>query len=448
MSHILSRRSLLLGGAAAATPTLSAAVRPNILLVVSDDQRHDTIHELGNSTIITPTLDRLAKQGVAFTNAYVSDPICTPSRACLLSGVDDWHTGVRWFGDAISPQVPVLPETLQLQGYETFFTGKWHNDRTPEAWGFTKTSRVFSKGMGDHEMSFDEGGKTVRGHSSQLFADAAIRYLQEKPKEPFFAMVSFTSPHDPRTPPEHWKSRYNPSRIPLPRNFMPRHPFDNGELEIRDEKLLPAPRTEEAIRKELALYYGMISSMDEQLGRILHALDSTDAGENTIVVFTSDNGLAIGSHGLLGKMSMYDHSVRVPLIFRLPGKRLSGKKVDSLCYNHQIFGTVCDVARVKAPTDVARTSLAGQMERKGEGAEAVFASYRDVQRMVRTQEWKLIWYPKAGKWQLFRMKTDPDELDDLSGDGRNAGVMKDLTQRLHAHMKESGDPLAAGFKPV
>lgn len=446
MNRTIARRAFLLGGVAA--PALRAAVRPNILLVVSDDQRYDTIRALGNSAIFTPALDRLTRQGVTFTNAFVSNPICTPSRACLLSGVDDWHSGVRWFDEKIRPDLPLLPETLQAQGYETFFTGKWHNDRMPAERGFTTTARVFAKGMGPHEMTFEENGQAVSGYSSQLFADAAIRFLRAKPKEPFFAMVSFTSPHDPRTPPEHWRARYSAARMPLPKNFMPKHPFDNGELEIRDEKLLPVPRTEDAVRQELALYYGMISSLDEQLGRIVDALDSTDAGENTIVVFTSDNGLAIGSHGLLGKMSMYEHSVRVPLIFRLPGKRAAGRKVNGLCYNHQIFGTVCDLARVKAPVDVARTSLAGWLEKKDAGLDAVFSSYRDVQRMVRTEDWKLVWYPKAGRWQLFRVKDDPDELNDLSGDGRHAAVLKHLAHRMHSHMQTSNDPLASVFKPV
>jgi arylsulfatase A-like enzyme len=333
---------------------------------------------------------------------------------------------------------------MESQGYDTFFTGKWHNDLSPEKRGFKKTRFVFRNGMGEHRMVFDESGKRVEGFSSELFADAAIEYLK-KPGDPFFGMVSFTAPHDPRTPPARYESMYGPARIQLPKNFMAEHPFDNGELKIRDEQLLPWPRTEQSVREEIAKYYGMISHMDEQIGRILETLDQTGLAGNTIVAFTSDNGLAIGSHGLLGKMSMYDHSVRVPMIVRLPENRNGGKRCDALCYNYQLFGTLCDIASVKAPTDVYRDSLAGFLKDKAAAGRAVFASYRDVQRMVRTDDMKLIWYPKSGKRQLFDIRHDPDELRDISADSRYAGTIRDLAARLAAQMKKCGDPLADGL---
>lgn len=442
---LFSRRSLLLSGLSGLVP-LRAAARPNILLIVTDDQRFDTISALGNSAIQTPALDRLVKQGVTFTNAYVTNPICTPSRACLLTGRDDWDTGVRWFGEKINSHLPVMPEVLSSVGYETFFTGKWHNDLTPQKRGFDKARFVFNKGMGPHEMSFEEPSGTVSGHSSELFATAAVDYLKSGTRNPFFAMVSFTAPHDPRTPPAAWAERYRKKLPPLPKNYMPEHPFDNGELKIRDEQLLPWPRTEDAVRGELATYYGLISHMDEQIGRILGTLEQMGLLEDTLVAFVSDNGLALGSHGLLGKMSMYDHSVKVPLILRLPGHRFAGRRVDELCYHHQLLSTFCAEARFKAPAGLEGPSLVSLLDRSGEGHEAIFCSYRDVQRMVRAGDWKLIWYPKAGRWQLFNLKNDPDELTDLSANGRHAGVLKDLAARLAAQMKRKGDPLAGSLK--
>lgn len=433
-------------GGLAATARLSAAARPNVLLLVTDDQRFDTIGALGNSAIQTPALDRLVKQSVAFTNAYVSNPICTPSRACLLTGRDDWDTGVRWFGESIRSELPSLPEVMQSVGYETFFTGKWHNDSSPEKRGFVKTRFVFNKGMGPHEMAFDEPGGRVEGYSSELFATAAMDYLKSGPGDPFFAMVSFTAPHDPRTPAKSWAGRYNPAAVPLPRNFKPEHPFDNGELKIRDEKLLPWPRTEAAIRGELANYYAMISHLDEQIGRILGTLEQSGLLENTLVAFVSDNGLAVGSHGLLGKMSMYEHSVKVPLILRLPNHRFAGRRADGLCYHHQLFATICAEGRFKAPAGLERPSLTDLVDRRGAGAEAIYCSYRDVQRMVRAGDYKLIWYPKAGRWQLFNLRTDPDELNDLSAQGRHGEKVRELAALLTAHMKRKGDPLAGELK--
>lgn len=442
---ILNRRSLLLGGLTGLAP-LRAAARPNILLLLTDDQRFDTISALGNPAIQTPSLDRLVKQSVSFTNAYVSNPICTPSRACLLTGHDDWDTGVRWFGESVNPQLPMLPEVLDSVGYDTFFTGKWHNDSTPEKRGFKKTRYVFNKGMGPHEMSFDSPSGPVKGFSSELFANAAVDYLKSSPAKPFFAMVSFTAPHDPRTPPPHWAKRYDPASLPLPKNFLPEHPFDNGELKIRDEQLLPWPRTEAAIRAEIASYYALISHLDEQIGRILATLEQTGVLEDTLVAFISDNGLALGSHGLLGKMSMYDHSVKVPLILRLPGHRFAGRRADGLCYHHQLFSTICAEARFKAPAGLERPSLVDLVERRNAGAEAVFSSYRDVQRMIRSGDFKLIWYPKAGRWQLFNLKSDSDELNDLSALPRYANTVKDLAKRLAAHLRAKGDPLASALQ--
>jgi arylsulfatase A-like enzyme len=288
-------------------------------------------------------------------------------------------------------------------------------------------------------MTFEEDGRKVSGFSSELFAGASIDFLSSRPREPFFCFVSFTAPHDPRTPPVGYKTMYDPGSIPLPKNFLPKHPFDNGELEIRDEKLLPWPRTPEAVRGELADYYGMISHLDEQIGRILAALEATGAAARTAVVFSADNGLAVGSHGLLGKMSMYDHSVRVPLVIRAAGRGRPGARLDSLCYVHDIFPTACELAGIAPPPTVEGRSVFSSRRR-----DAVFASYRDVQRMVRTRRFKLIYYPKIQKTQLFDLAEDPDEMRDLAGRPEQATRVAELRAKLSQWQRSVGDPLAGG----
>src|SRR5262249_55409521 len=153
---------------------------------------------------------------------------------------------------------------------------------------------------------------------SSMFADAAIGFLRRKQDNPFFLHVCFTAPHDPLIMPPGFEGKYDPARLPLPQNFLPRHPFDHGNLEGRDELLWPFPRTPDDVRGELASYYAVISHMDAQIGRILAALDETRLAENTIVIFSSDQGLSIGSHGLRGKQNMYEHTVGVPLVLRGP----------------------------------------------------------------------------------------------------------------------------------
>jgi len=221
------------------------------------------------------------------------------------------------------------PEIFRKAGYRTIGVGKWHNDRTAFNRAFSAGGAIFFGGMTNQwhvpVYDYDPAGLYPRGaahisdiFSSELFANTAIQFIQTV-KKPFVLYVAFTAPHDPRTPPAEFANMYPPDSIVLPPNFLPEHPFDNGEMTVRDEMLLPVPRTPEAVRKELAAYYGMISNMDAQIGRILDALCASGHGTNTLVVFASDHGLAIGSHGLLGKQNLYEHSMRAPLIFAGPG---------------------------------------------------------------------------------------------------------------------------------
>jgi arylsulfatase A-like enzyme len=432
---------------------------PNVLLLLADDQRHDTIHALGNDAIRTPNLDRLVKEGVACTHNFVTVPVCTPCRAELLSGRNSFRNGVRFFNEKFRPDLTLLPQAFGKAGYQTWFTGKWHNDSSPDKYGFQTTRRVFLGGMTDHKgMTFEEDSKKVIGFSSELFADAAIDFLTSKPKGPWLAEVAFTAPHDPRTPPDKFKEMYDPARMQLPPNFMPEHPFDNGEMANRDELLEKWPRTPDAVRRHLADYYGMISHMDEQIGRILKALEDSGQLDNTLIVFASDNGLAIGSHGLMGKQNLYDHSVRVPLVFRGPGLP-KDKRVHALCETHDIYPTLCELAGVPVPETVEGLSLKPVLTgEKKEVRDAVFGAFRDVQRMARTTRWKLITYPQINKTQLFDLENDPHELRDLLAPWRlkaaknpnfkpeadPAEVRKaadDLQARLAAWQKSVDDPL-------
>ena len=211
---------------------------------------------------------------------------------------------------------------------------------------------------------------------------------------------------------------------------MPQHPFDNGELRIRDEQLAPFPRTVEIVRKHLADYYAAIEFVDEQVGRIVAALDERGLTENTLVVFAGDHGLAIGSHGLFGKQNLYDQSMRTPLIFAGPGVT-QGKRCDALCYLFDIFPTLGELARVKAPTGSQGLSLVPVCSEQVPPRRAArYFEYRDVQRAVRDNRWKLIEYPKIGKVQLFDLQTDPHELHDLSANPAHADQLARMTKLL------------------
>ena len=427
--------------------------RPNILFLFSDDQRADTLHALGNRHIQTPNLDRLVRQGTSFTQAHIlgaqQGAVCVPSRAMMLSGRSLFR--VR---ESLQ-DTPTWPGQLGLAGWRTFITGKWHNAPTSIVASFSQGRNVFFGGMSDQNhvkvRDFHAGDtwgpeRIESRPSSETFADTAIDFLKHASASntPFCLYVAFTSPHDPRTPPDSFRRAYLDPLPPLPRNYLPRHPFDNGELSIRDEKLLPWPRTAEAIRRETADYYGMITHFDAQVGRILDALEATGQAGNTLVVFAGDNGLALGSHGLLGKQNLYEHSTRVPLVMAGPGIPRN-RRIDSWVTLHQLAATLCDFVQIPAPAGAEGISFLPLLRReKREAAEshALLTAYRDVQRAVCDGRWKLIEYPKLGRFQLFDLRRDPHELQDLSQNPRRAKERSRMLNLLRTQQRIAGDPLA------
>lgn len=446
------------------TPLASdAASRPNVLLLVSDDQRPDTVGALGNNIIQTPNLDWLVKHGMAFTRATCGNPICTPSRAEILTGASGFEMGVRDFGGKISPKAALFAETLRSAGYDSCYVGKWHNDGRPSTRGYTHQIGLYAGGGGRWAVpSFDWNGRLVTGYRgwtfqtddrkfnrsrpigltadiSAEFADAAIEFITKSRDEPFFLHVNFTAPHDPLLMPHGYESKYDPSKIPVPANFLSKHPIDHGNYEGRDERLFEWPRTKEMVQRELAVYYAVISHMDAQIGRVISQLRESKQLENTIVVFASDHGLAIGSHGLRGKQNMYEHTIGVPLIFSGPSIP-SGQKSVAQCYLRDIFPTVCDLTNIPIPKAVTAKSLQPVLAGKvNQVRTEVFGYFRNYQRMIRTERWKLIEYPQVKRTQLFDLENDPLELKDLSESPARTEIRKQMLGRLRKWQMQVGD---------
>jgi arylsulfatase A-like enzyme len=274
------------------------------------------------------------------------------------------------------------------------------------------------------------------GYSSEVFADAAVEFLKGPREKPWVLWCSFTAPHDPRVAPDAFANAYDPATMPLPKNFLPRHPFDNGELKIRDEQLLPTPRDPEKVKRELAIYYAMIEHMDQQVGRILAALRESGQDEDTVVVFVADNGLALGSHGLLGKQSLYDHSVRVPMILRGPGIPKGGRS-DALAFTFDLTRTLYDLCEVASPGYLTGRSLMPIL--RGEGTrvrDTMLLAYKKEQRAIveygRETRLKMIRYRVGGeeRHQLFDLVADPDEMADLADKPERAKDLARLSDAL------------------
>lgn len=432
--------------------------KPNILFILVDDMQSDAIAALGNKDTHTPNIDRLINGGMAFTNTYTNGALCgalsMPSRAMLMTGRGVFE--IQSDGLKIPENQMTLPEYLRANGYRTFATGKWHSDYASFARSFSEGDNLFFGGMHPYELKghvaprlhhFDPTGKYDEKpfvgdkFSSVHFADAAVKFLDSTMKEekPFMAFVAFTSPHDPRNTLPEYGYKYIPSELTIPDNFLPEHPFDNGELKVRDELVLPAPRTEEQIRKEMSFYYGMVSEVDEQIGRVLEALEHSGKKDNTIIIFASDNGLAMGQNGLLGKQSLYEHSVGVPMAMIVPQSMKKGHS-EALCYLSDIYPTLCELTGLEIPASVTGKSLLPVLKGEVETVRTdLFLAYSNQQRGIVSDGYKYIVYNVEGKQteQLFDLRKDPGELVNLASEFPEK--KEELHHLLQVRMKENHD---------
>ena len=429
-------------------PSSVLAARPNILFLFADDQRRDTIAAYGNEFIETPHLDALASRGYSFRQNYcmgsIHGAVCQPSRAMLMSGRTLYRVPMNLEG------VKTLPELLRDNGYTTFGTGKWHNQAPSFLRSFELGTAAFMGGMSDHTKvpisDIAPDGSTLINRregekfSSELFADSIVSFLENQQHDkPFFAYAAFTAPHDPRQPPAEYREKYYRNPPPLPPNFMPQHPFHNGWMVGRDENLAAWPRTSVVVQEQLCEYYGLISHLDSQVGRILDVLTETGLAENTLIVYAADHGLAVGSHGLLGKQSLYEHSMGCPLIIAGQGIP-AGKSSQALTYLYDLYPTICDLVGIDPPESVEGTSLKpvwqGEVDRV---RETLFTTYEDMMRAVRDDRWKLIRYPKINYTQLFDLQNDPHELTNLAGEPDQANRVAVMMQRLAEWQQKTDD---------
>ncbi|HEY3318974.1 MAG TPA: sulfatase-like hydrolase/transferase [Planctomycetota bacterium] len=422
------------------------ATKPNILFILTDDQRFNAMHCAGCGEISTPAMDRLASEGTHFVQATImggnSGAVCLPSRSMIMTGSSLFRC------KGVIPQGwTTLSQLLRENGYATFASGKWHNDENSLLRSFESAEAIFHGGMSDHfkmpARDVKDGKlvnqRVITDFDAEVFATATISFLKTRPKDkPFFAYLAFKTPHDPRVVPKTFHAMYDAAKLPLPPNFLPEHPFDNGEMKIRDELLAKFPRTPDEIRQHIADYYAATSATDDQIGRVLGALDEMGLAENTIVVFTGDNGLAVGQHGLMGKQNLYEHSSRVPLIIRGPGIP-KGKRSEALCQLFDLYPTLASAAGLKVPDTVDGKDLWPVLRgEKADVRDATLHAYRGIQRAVRTHDAKLIEYLVKGQrtTQLFDLKNDPWEMKNLADDPAHAGLLKSMRERYEQLTKE------------
>ncbi|MCS5490219.1 sulfatase-like hydrolase/transferase [Algoriphagus limi] len=456
MKKLIPILVLILGWACAEKPEPQ---KPNVLFLFADDQRAETLGIAGNPYIQTPTLDQLAQEGTRFTNAYVMGgnhgAICMASRAMLFSGKNLFKVYDRLNG------VQTMTMDFANAGYTTFGTGKWHNEKEAFEASFQQANNVYLGGMANHYevdlRNYGPDGKlgesTKKGYSTEIFAQSAIDFIQSQKEssDPFFCYVAFTVPHDPYSPEANYINYYPDGSLPLPGNYMPYHPFEFDHLTVRDENLTGWPRKPEVIQMILSDYYALITHLDTQVAKILDALRESGKLENTIIVYTADNGLAVGSHGLLGKQSLYEHSMKVPLIIKGPGIP-SNQELDAFAYIHDLYPTLADLAGLPPREDVDGKSLVPVIHGEKESVrDALFTAYRNTVRAIRTDKWKLIRYPERDHTQLFDLEHDPLEINNLAENPNFSEEKSRLISLLQENQKAVGDTVsftAAVIKPM
>ncbi|TWU34584.1 Arylsulfatase [Novipirellula aureliae] len=442
----------------------AAPNQPNVLFIFADDMSYETIGAAGMLDIDTPNLDTLAKSGASFTHAHNmgawGGAVCTASRSMLNTGRFLWHAGA-----SVKPCVAenrMWSQRMQEAGYQTYFSGKWHvpganpqglfhvvknvragmPKQTPQGYNRPKSPEDYASGWKPWETKYGgfwEGGT----HWSEVLANDGVEYLDSAAKEeqPFFMYLAFNAAHDPRQSPKEYIDRYPLERIKLPENFLPQYPYADKicGLGLRDEKLMPYPRTDYAVKVNRQEYFALITHMDDQIGRILEALKESGKADNTYIVFTADHGLAVGHHGLSGKQNMYDHSVRVPFFVVGPGVK-AGTQIDTPIYLQDAMATILDLADASTEGVEFKSLLPLLDEESSEHYEAMYGAYMKTQRMITKGDWKLISYPTANVERLFNLNKDPNEMDDLAGNPEYSNKLVEMRVALAELCEAMDDP--------
>ncbi|MCR2803770.1 arylsulfatase [Paenibacillus soyae] len=462
--------------------------QPNILLLMTDQQRWDTLGCYGNSVIETANLDWLASEGTVITHAYTPSPSCIPARASLLTGMDPWHTGILGMGSGQGPMGTgfrhTLPGELAKAGYHTQGIGKMHFFPQRSLNGFHHTlldesGRTEDPGfLSDYRAWFERNktgdyGFTDHGigwnswmarpyhapeflHPTNWTVNESIAFLKRRdPSKPFFLKTSFARPHSPYDAPSFYFDLYRGKTLPAPDVGDWAGIHDRAEEAFKPDAWRGV-RSKEEIMRARAGYYGSIHHIDHQIGRLFQFMIQEGLMENTIIVFVSDHGDMLGDHNLWRKTYAYEGSARIPFIVRLPrslGRTV--KRMDGPAAIQDVMPTLLEAAGIPVPETVNGFSLLPALRgdsislRKYVHGEhsACYAEEQEMQ-YVTDGKMKFIWLPRLGTEQLFDLTEDPKECRDVAGSEAYAQELKHWRNRLIAELEPRGLGLTDGVRLV
>lgn len=447
----------LLLAAADVSPNEPAAARPNFVFFLTDDQRADAMSCAGNPILRTPNMDRLAREGIRFTNAFVTNALCSPSRASFLTGTYSHTHGVYDNGARrIRADLPLVSEILRKAGYEVAFCGKSHNqgalrDRPWDYYfGFNGQGTYFRPRIAEGRDGTIGPDQPYDGWMDDVVTGRAVQWLKEGRRKPFCLFVWFKAPHRSWVPPHRYRTLYADAVIPRPDTYdeaAKGHPGKPRAFAEADNKIGNAPDVQSL--EFVKDYYRTLVGVDDNVGRVLRALEETGKLDGTAVIYSSDNGFFHGEWGLYDKRLMHEPSIRVPLLIRYPPKIRPGVTSDRMAINVDLAPTMLDLAGLPVPSHMHGRSLAplfggGRVPWRKDWLYEYYEyplSHRvKPNRGVRTDRYKLIhyfWEPQ--EWELYDLEKDPGERNNLYGKPGYETLTAQLKERLVQLRRETGD---------
>lgn len=476
----MNRRSFLHLSAAAAAASTPAAQRPNILFLMTDQQRGDCLGADGHPAVLTPNLDRIASEGARFRHAYTSTPSCTPARACLLTGQSPWHHGMLGYSRVATEYPHELPRMLRDAGYHTCVIGKNHfypqrnahgyeqvlldesgrshsadfrSDYRAWFWSQAPNLDPDATGIGWNDCLAGEYALPERLHPTAWTGETAVRFLESYPgSQPFFLKVSFARPHSPYDPPARYMREFEGADIPRAAvgNWAdPYRPRSSDRPSLWHGDL-----GRDQVRHSRQGYYGSIRFIDDQIGRILEALERRGLADNTLILFVSDHGDMLGDHHHWRKCYAYEASARVPMLMRWPQGLVAaerGQVLDEVTELRDVMPTFLAAAGVSVPESVDGQSLLELVAGKAAGwrefidlEHSTCYSPKNNWSALTDGRWKYIFHGLDGREQLFHLESDPGEALDLAGEPSHSDALRLWRARLVAHFEERGEPFLKG----
>jgi N-acetylglucosamine-6-sulfatase len=427
------------------------AARPNLLVILVDDLRADALGYAGHPFFQSPNIDRLAREGARFDDAFVITSLCSPSRATLLTGLYTHEHGVRSIWHRLDPERPTVPKLLQNAGYATAWIGKWHlgGDDAPPL-GFDRWVSFVAQGSYAHPTLNVDGERSEhRGHMTDILTEYALDFLSEAREAPFYLTLSHLAAHTPYLPQLHLKGRFDGQNVGEPRSGDEDRGQKPGFLECR--------RVDRIEDRTARGYFELLAGVDESVGKVLDLLEAQGVLDDTLVLFTSDNGYLFGEHMLSDKRVAYEESMRVPLLIRYPRWFEAGTRAAStLALNLDIPRSLLEASAVPAPVDMRGISLRAQAAGERRREEFLYVYYREINlknpraectpdiAALRTLEEKLIVYPHTEEpVELYDLRADSGEHVNLASTTQGRERVEKLSRRLHTLAAELSSDIFA-----